>query len=259
MKTIFLRTCIAALFMAALAGCSKGVDKPLATDKGVDAYRASLAEAVRDMDKRQTDAFNWAVSNLSVEAINARYPNQSPRKIMRGEAEAVMNEAPARIAALEKKTAEWKAVALEIAKVSASDASFRLDKDFFGLQPRIHAAVSNGSKYGYSALSWYAELYLDGAEEPAARTQLIDLYKTEGGMKPGDRSERQFTVGFVAGDDAWKTLEIQKAQQRVVKLSVIPSKAKDFGERLIAGASPEGELANWRASLQTAQQIKNEL
>jgi hypothetical protein len=259
MKKTLPRSLLAIVALAALIGCSKGVDQPLVTSKGLEAYRASLAEAVRDMDKRQTDAFDWAVSDLSVEKIDARYPNGSPRKIIRGEVDAVLKEAPARIAELEKKSADWNAVAEEIAKVGASGVSFALGKDFFGLQPAIRATVTNGSRHGYSTLYWYAELYLDGASEPAARTELIDLYKDEGGLKPGEQRTREFRVGFVSGDAAWKTLEIQNAGQRVVKLVVMPERAKDFGDRWIAGPSPQKELAGWKSTLETARRIQAEL
>ncbi|MDM0053836.1 hypothetical protein [Variovorax sp. J22R115] len=258
MKTLVSRI-LPCCILAALAACSNGIDKPLVTAKGTDAYRASLDEAVRDMDKRQIAAFDWAVSNLSIETLNARYPNQSARKIIAGEADAVLKEAPERIAGLEQEMAAWASAAQEISKVTAGDLSFRLEKDFFGLQPIIRTTIHNGSKHGYSTLHWYAELYLDGATKPAASAELIDLYKDQGGLKPGDQQIRDFKVGFVSGEDEWKTIEIQKASQRAAKLVVIPESAQDFGDRLIAGPSPQKTLADLKTNLEVAQQIKRDL
>jgi hypothetical protein len=70
---------------------------------------------------------------------------------------------------------------------------------------------------------------------------------------------REFTVGFVAGADTWKTLEIQNASQRLVKLVVVPEQARDFGDRWFVGGSPQKELASWKARLETAKQVKKDL
>ena len=156
-----------ALFLAfSLSACSKGLDKPLLTGAGSEAYKASLAAAVKDMDDNQVQAFDWAVSDLSIDTLNNRYPNQTPRKIIQGEVQDILGKSPAEIVELEKQAAAWNAVIQEIQKVVSTDSRFTLEKDFFGLQPRIRTTLRNGSKFGYSSLKWRAELYLDGSTSP---------------------------------------------------------------------------------------------
>ena len=247
-----------ALFLAfSLSACSKGLDKPLLTGAGSEAYKASLAAAVKDMDDNQVQAFDWAVSDLSIDALNNRYPNQTPRKIIQGEVQDILGKSPAEIVELEKQAAAWNAAIQEIQKVVSTDSRFTLEKDFFGLQPRIRTTLRNGSKFGYSSLKWRAELYLDGSDQPTAVSEQFDLYKNDGGFSSGATVQRQFSVGFVSGDSNWTTLGIQNAKQRLVKLIVMPERATDFGERLIAGPSPLPKLEQVRQTLATAKTLSN--
>ncbi|CAM5543975.1 hypothetical protein [Eoetvoesiella caeni] len=56
-----------------LAGCGgKGVDKKIATDSEA-AYRKTLDEAWVDMSAAQQSAYNWAVSNYSLEGLIEAY------------------------------------------------------------------------------------------------------------------------------------------------------------------------------------------
>jgi len=255
-KTLLSRA-VAISALVLLTACSKGIDKPLVTDKGPEAYRASLTAAAKDFGDRDRQAFDWAVSDLSIDALHERYPNKTARDVIRGEVQAVLKEYPQRIADLEKKMAAWKMAADEIHKVTAGEVQFTLARDFHGLQPTIEAVVANGSKFGYSSLSWRAGLFLDGAAEPVATADLMDVYKHEGGLKPGEAKRRSFRVGFVTGDAAWTTLEVQNARQRVVKLVVLPERARDFGEKWIAGDNVEKKLRNAQGALAAAQQFKD--
>jgi hypothetical protein len=245
------------LSLGVLAGCSKGLDKALVTDKGADIYQVSLNEALRDMDQRSTEAFNWAVSDLTIETLNARYPNQSSRKVIRGEVGKVLAEFPASIAENEVKFTAWSSAATSVRKVVAVETGFSLESSFHGLQPTIRATIQNTSPHNYSSLRWYAELYLDDSVTPAASHILFDSYKRAGGLAAGASATRQFTVGFVTGDDAWTTLEIQNAKKRVVKLLVLPEFAKNYAEKLIVGDSPEAALVQLKQALQAAQELKD--
>ena len=117
----------------------------------------------------------------------------------------------------------------------AEKITFTLDKDFLRLKPHIRTTVKNASRYGYSNLRWYAELYLDGSSKPVAVDEIFDMYKNDGGLPPGAVMAREFMVGILIGDKAWTTLEVQNARQRVVKLTVMPEFAEDFSEHLIVG------------------------
>ena len=256
MTFLFKTSLTAAVFILALTGCSRGIDKPLVTDMGEATYKNTLAEAVGNMDQRDVEAFNWAVSDLNIDTVNARYPNLSPRQIIRGEVKEVLEKAPQTIAELETKSAHWNTGAESIRKVVAEKITVTLEKGFFGLEPRIRTTVKNGSRYGYSNLRWYAELYLDGSSKPVAVQELLDMYKNNGGLSPGAVLTREFMVGFVNGEAAWTTLEVQNARQRVVKLTVMPEFAKDFSEHLIIGQSPTNRLAQHKTALQAAQKYK---
>lgn len=246
--------CLGLVFM--LTACSKGIDKPLVTDKGLENFTVSLTAARKDMTSQDNDAFEWAVSNLSLADMNARYPNQSARQIVHGEARDVLTRLQPEIMTLEKELATWTREVGEINKVVATDVSFSLEKDFFGLQPRIKASILNGSKYSYSMLSWRAELYLNGATKPVAVSEQLDAYGSSGGLGSGARVRREMTVGFVSGDRTWSTLEIQNAAERRVKLTVVPTEAKDFGERHLVGASPAGRLDHLKDTLKIATKLK---
>lgn len=248
---------ISVILVLMLGACSKGVNKSLVTDKGIDIYKASLAVAVKDMTPKDVETFNWAVSDLSLDDINTRYPNQSPRQIVRGEVKLVQTNAPSEIAALEKELAAWTPQAAEISKVIASDVSFSLEQDFFGLQPHIKATVHNGSKFSYSILSWRAELYLNGGKSPVATSEQFDDYRSVGGLASGAEASREMTVGFVKGDQTWSTLEVQNATERKVKLTVIPSQVKDFSEHHLVNPSPETKLNNLKKTLATAMRLKD--
>ena len=247
---------IAAVLLLALAGCSRGIDKPLVTNMGEETYKKTLAEAIGNMDQRDVEAFNWAVSNLTIDTVNTLYPNQSPRQIIRGEVKEVLEKAPQTIAELETKTASWSTGADSIHKVVAEKITFTLEKGFFGLEPRIRTTVKNASRYGYSNLRWYAELYLDGSSKPVAVREMLDMYKDNGGLPPGAVMAREFMAGILSGDKAWTTLEVQNAKQRVVKLTVMPEFAEDFSEHLIVGQSPANKLAQYKTTLQAAQKYK---
>ena len=208
------------------------------------------------MDQLQIEAFDWAVSDLNIDTVNIRYPNQSPRQIIRGEVKDVLEKAPQTIAELETKTARWSMGAESIHKVMAEKITFTLEKGFFGLEPRIRTTVKNASRYGYSNLRWYAELYLDGSSKPVAVREMLDMYKDNGGLPPGAVMAREFMSGIVSGDPAWTTLEVQKAKQRVVKLTVMPEFAEDFSEHLIVGQSPANQLSQHKTTLQAAQKYK---
>ena len=85
---------------------------------------------------------------------------------------------------------------------------------------------------------------------------MLDMYKKNGGLPPGAVMAREFMPGILSGDEAWTTLEVQNAKQRVVKLTVMPEFAEDFSEHLVVGQSPANNLAQYKTALQTAQKYK---
>jgi len=79
-------TLIALLMTFVLTGCDRGVDVKL-SGLNETAYRASLNRAWQDMTGDQQRAYNWAVSDLSLKSLAAKYPEMTPRKVIEREAD----------------------------------------------------------------------------------------------------------------------------------------------------------------------------
>ena len=250
--------CILTLALG-LGACSKGIDRALVTGEGDTAYRTSLDRLVPEATQEQLAAFTWAVSDLNIQDLHARYPNASPREVMHGEADRMLESMPPQIARLQAQVPEWQAAAAQVVAVAATDISFKLSPGFFGLQPTITATVTNNSTHSFSRYGWTAELYLDDASEPVARTRLSASFAEHnggGGLDPGASVSISFQVGFVSGDAAWKTLEIQRAAKQTVKMVPDPEAARDLANRTFLGSSPQEELAGFEETLRTAQQVR---
>ena len=269
----FFNTIAAVSFAFALAACSgKGLDQPLQTGQGSEPYNASLASAAKDMTAENAQDFNWAVSDLSISMINSKYPNGTPRKIIRGEAALMREGAPKLIAELEAKKPKFDALLADIAKLTVDDAEFVMERDFHGLQPTVHATVVNDSRLPVSQLRWRAALFLDGATTPVATADLTDSYNNDfqgsgilggqakieaGGLPPGASAKRSFRIGFVTGDANWTTLEIQNAKVRKVVLEAVPASVKDYGGRFYLEGAPYATLAQAKTALAKAQALSN--
>ena len=205
-------------------------------------------------------AYNWAVSDLSFDALHARYPNASPRRVVHGEAERLIKELPPYIERLQAQLPQWQAAAAQAAAVDATDIGFELKPDFFGLQPVVTATVHNRSALAFARYGWTAALYLDDSTEPVARTKLTASFAGHnggGGFDPGASTRLSFQVGSVSGNPTWKTLEIQRAAKRTVKLEPDVDAARDLSDSAIMGPSPQGELDALAQTLQTAQRVRD--
>lgn len=263
---------LAAVFLAVfLVACSgKGIDRKLETGKGADVYGASIAEASKDMTQEEAEAFNWAVSDLSLETLNQRYPNGTARSVIKGESGLVRERASKRIAELEAVKPKYDAILDQIAKLTADDTRLEMERNLHGLQPTVHAAIRNDSRLPVSQLQWRASLYLDDQETPVASSTIMDLYNNSsqgsslfgeqgkidaGGLPAGGAAKRAFRIGFVTGDANWTTLEIQNAKVRRVVLEPLPESVKDYGGRFYLEGAPYKELEQWKNALATAEKL----
>ncbi len=208
----------------------------------METYQTSLADAFRDMDESEKNAYNWAVSDFDLPGLHQRFPNSTPKKIIRNIAKDVRDNGPQTLQQLEKEALAWDKGAEPLRRITAEETSFRLDKNFHGLQPTISANVLNRSGYDLSSLKWYAEIYINESREPAATQVLNEDFAHIGGLPTGRSIVREYRVGFVKGDDAWKTLEIQNARSVKIKLHVLPDEVRDFSNRSIIGKSPRERL-----------------
>ena len=120
-----------------LAACNGPPDQPLVTSGTQDEYRASLDPLLPKMSKHELEAFDWAVSDFDLTKLHSKYPGASPRKIIRSEVREVLDTYPERVKALEEIAAEEAPLRAELIKITAQNAEFVIEKNFFGLQPVI--------------------------------------------------------------------------------------------------------------------------
>jgi hypothetical protein len=226
--------------IALLTACGGPMDQTLNTGSTQQVYRASLDPIVAKMTPHERDAFDWAVQGIpDVASLHARYPNASPRAMIRARVAEVRSTYPRLNSELEAMQQALAPIRKDLEKVTASNGQFSVEKDFFGLQPKIRAVVDNGSSRPISRLQWRASLYLDDAKTPVATTVLHHDFRNNGGFRPKQSFTSTFTVGFVRGDETWTTLEIRNAKQRHVTLEPMLDSIRDFGDRLYLAEDPD--------------------
>ncbi len=252
-----------------LAGCGKGIDARLSVNDE-RSYRESLNKAWEVMTDEQKNAFNWAVSNLSLDEFFRRYPKSTPRDVISSEADAYIK---LKTEALAKVTAEYARDAAklaeqervtkntldELAKITVRSAV--MGKDSFFRSVRLTFVTDNGSRYGVSNADWDAWLFLDNNEKPSASCRISAYYKTDGGLDSGkSKSYSTSRLGFDCRD--WDTIEIQRAKLRNVVMELVPESVQDFGERKIlpqfevSRASYETAMKDLKAEIQAAENYK---
>jgi hypothetical protein len=231
-----------AVLLGTLTACAGPLDSHLVTDKGDAAYFQRLNPLFAKMSEDEQLAFNWAVSDLDIPTLNQRYPNARPRQIIHAEAQRVLDTYPAKVAELQPQLERHKALQAQLARLQASDASFWIDRDFHGLQPRIRATFSNGSDLAFSSTGWNASLYIDGQEQPVATTELNIDHRERNGLHPGQQQQVTFTVGFVTGDENWTTLEIRNAKKCRVLIEPVDRNITDLGNRGYAVPDVRSEI-----------------
>ena len=249
----FGRTVAIVLIGLVLAACKQPAEEGLVTGGTEEEFFASLNALTPKMTQHERKALAWAASDLDLAAIHARYPGGSPRAIIRGEVKDVLSTYPTKIEALETQAEQDAPLRAELSKIAAREASFSIEKNFFGLQPQIRAAVTNGSQHSVSRLKWRASLYLDGSEEPVAQAILADDYREQGGLNPGDRFRVTLRIGFVKGDEAWSTLEIRNAKNRRVVLEPVLDSILDHGERPYLPEDPIPQIERMNSAVEAAK------
>lgn len=247
----------ALLVLMLLQACSKGSDHRLDTGHGMEAYKTSLQEALKDMPDKEQRAYDWAVSDVNLEQLHASYPNGTPKAIIRAERDKVIRDVPAKLAPLETARAAYVAGQADLSRITASDVHFTMEKDFFGLQPTVVATIHNGSSHDLSSVKFVARLYVDDKPDPVAESELFSNYNNDSGnstgLRHGDAVKARFRIGFVSGDGNWKTVEIQQAKQTRAELTVLPDSATDTGNRSILDDHAAKQYQALQNALNTAK------
>lgn len=251
--SFLLRALCGALMMALLLACAGPLDRKLDTGKGSDAYFATLNPAFEKMSEREQQAFNWAVSDLDLDAVHARYANASPRQIIRGEVAAVLKNYPPRIAELQPAAQAAEQMRKQLDAIKVTHSSFKLEASDFGLMPKVSLTIENGSELPLSEIKWQLFLHLDGADTPVADYTVTSNFEREGGLQPGQRSSSHHEIGFVRGEPSWTTLEVRNARQHQVWTSLQYGSALDFGNRSYLGEDPSPRIERLGATLKTAE------
>jgi hypothetical protein len=252
-RTWWSKVAVIVLIGLTMTACQQPADEGLVTGGTEEEFRASLSALVPKLTPHELEAFQWAVSDFDLPQLHAKYPEGSPRTIIRGEVQDVLDTYPAKIAALEKQAAKDAPLRAELGKIIAREVRFSIEKNFFGLQPVIRAVAINGSRYPVSHLKWRAALYLDGADTPVAQTILVNDYRQQGGFKPGARFQLKLPIGFVRGDETWTTLEIRNATNRRVVLEPVLDSILDFGERAYLAEDPIPRIERMRVAIDAAK------
>lgn len=239
-----------------LTACGGPADEKLVTANGLDAYKSSLAPIVAKLSPEQRTALDWAVSDLNLDTLHARYPGGSVRDIVRGEARLVLDTYPAAIAELEKRDRVEAPLRKQLARISATDVRFAVERNFFGPQPTIRASITNASGLPVSSLDWRAALYIDDRKEPEATTVLTSDFRENGGLRPGSRFSSRFNVGFVRGDEAWSTLAIRNARSTRVVMEPVLESIRDFSNKPYVASDTRAEIDRRRAALKEAERYE---
>lgn len=82
-----LQLTVLTIAVSSLVACSgKGVDASLNLSS-MEEFQKSYAIASKDMTQEQKDSFEWAVSNISLAQVSAKYGRPTVRAIVQGEAD----------------------------------------------------------------------------------------------------------------------------------------------------------------------------
>lgn len=223
-----------------LAGCGgKGVDKKIATDSEA-AYRKTLDEAWVDMSAAQQSAYNWAVSNYSLEGLIEAYPAITPRKVIDTEADLYIKHHTAEIATvtanlagdaarLESEERHLKEVTEELGKIVIQPIG--LKAGIFG-DATLEYVVRNGSKYDVSSVRFDAWVFVDGEERSDRKCELYGFFKREGGLASG-KSLKLLATPRGMNCRSWNTLEVQKAKALSYRADIDVESVENFADKRI--------------------------
>lgn len=248
------------LGLVLLAGCTgKGLDAPLTTTDEAS-YRASLDAAWVDMTEPQQAAFNWAVSDLNLQQLAAKYPSVTPREVIRREADEYLErktqqaaqitaELAAKAEQLAAQEAALQEVEAELAKISATGQTIQ---DRFGFGKDFVYEVRNGSRFNLSSAQWNAWLYLNDEDTSTRHCKVYGNFKHHGGLRAASSMQQTFEVGFMHCEN-WNTLEVQNAKNKQYLMELEPASVKNFDEQPILPARSTTR-ADYETAIAAAQQ-----
>lgn len=235
-----------------LAGCGKGFDRA-ADFTSANKYKERIALAAKEATQPEIEAFDWAVSDQTIESLKSKYAGKTFRQIALAELDAEIAADQENIAKLEGLKTKYDPIVAELLKVKAEVTDARPAKDFFGEQFDIRARITNNSQFDYAQVQWEALLYLENGKEPVARAVFYDSYDDENGLRVGQTKARSFHPDSFFSKD-WVTLAVRNAQSRRVTLAIID--AKDFNNKNLLDGAPYERLEKAKSALENAKKHK---
>lgn len=197
-----------------LSACSDPLDSKIVADKGVEAYRTSLAEFFEKGDPEAIKAFDYFAKNLTIEQLGTNSEIDTPRKLIVKGSELILEmDTPEEVKVIEGLSKNHQLIKNGL---YAIDTNFQIKNEFFGLTPYVTANYINESGLSFSESTWVAELFLDDNPIPVASYTFVTKYET--GFDSGYSIQATRMIGHVSGDPAWITPSIQRAKNKNVKI-----------------------------------------
>lgn len=244
------------LILCLLTGCSKGLDRVLDTDHGSEGFVKSGDIVEKETTKEEQAALIWALSDvIGFDNIKAKFPNKTGRFIIRSEVAKVKETYPKEIEALKVEKANTEAALSELKKITVSDISYSVEKDYFERKTHIRATIHNDSQFQIATLQWRLKLYIDGKSEPVAIADEYDFY--EKGLLPNTSAKRDIEIRGFGNERNWDTLEIQNAKTFRVEFELLPESAENFSNKKIVDLDVLKRYENLTNTLETAKSYEN--
>lgn len=218
-----------------LAACGDPIDSKLVTDKGVEAYHASLAEFAEKGDPEAIKAYNYFANKMTIEGINSEKTIETPRDLIVQASELLLKElTPEERKRIELIQENYKKLQEGL---YVRDVTFEIEDEFFGPMPYINATYVNQSGLSLSESQWVAELYIDGNTEPSARYAYTTNFGD--GFDSGYTMKGKRLMGQVKGDPNWITPAIRRAKSRIVKVSPYLGSQKGLDLKYLTGTEEQ--------------------
>ncbi len=233
-----LQLTVLTIAVSSLVACSgKGVDASLNLSS-MEEFQKSYAIASKDMTQEQKDSFEWAVSNISLAQVSAKYSRPTVRAIVQGEADEFI-KAHQKIIDKQKEIMASKHDLLtqnrntqseqlaELNKITASRPDTRNHNDLDG--QTFSFKVTNGSKYNLSSVAWDVNLFIDDEEKSDRKCSMTIHFNHGLDAKSGPVNAEKYWPSCAA----WKTVEVQRAKKYRFTFKVDPHWVNDFADKRI--------------------------
>jgi len=245
MRTGF-RIAVSLALCLALVACGRGVDKTLSRDSDWD-YHRSLDDAFKDMKPEQQQAYNWAVSNLTLDQLLAKYHTLTPRKVIEQEADETIQAGKQNI---ENQTASYekdapqlklaydrsKVLGAELEKINGSNGAIVKVPPFDS--KGVQFKIQNGSRFGISFVSWNVSVFLNGETSSERGCSLDSVFLN--GLPAGGSTVYTYDL-FASGSDCaglLNTPEVLRAKSISLQFAPSISSVEDFNRNEIYVPSP---------------------